>query len=103
MSPVIADSQFQTIADPISNLDRCHRCNAPRSAHGIDWECPPGIASGRKRSVMLVGFAALVALPGIALLNVSSQTRMSLGTLTASAALAVLTLLVCALSVTGRR
>lgn len=103
MSPVIADPKFQTTAEYISNLDRCHRCSAPRSAHGIDWTCPPAMSYRRKHFVLFVGFAALLALAGIALLTVTSQTSMSLGTLAATACLTGLTLLVCALSVAGRR
>lgn len=103
MSPVIADSQFQTTAEFISNLDRCNLCGAPRSTHGIDWTCSTGTSPGGKRVVLLVGLAALLALAGIAMLTASSATSMTLGTLAASACLTGLTLVVCGLSVIGRR
>jgi hypothetical protein len=103
MSPVIADSQFQTSAENISNLDRCNRCGAPRSAHGIDWTCSSDILPGSKWFVLFVGLTGVLALAGIALLTVSSKTSMTLGTLGASGCLAGLTLLVCGLILAGRR
>ena len=103
MTGMIADSQFQTTAERVSNLDRCNACGTPRSAHGIDWTCPAGTSHQTRRFGLLAGFAAILALPGIAVLTASSQTSMTPGTLAASACLVALTLLVCGLSVVIRR
>jgi MYXO-CTERM domain-containing protein len=103
MSPVIADQKFETTAGRISNLDRCNLCGSPRSAHGIDWSCSSDRSDGGKRFILFIGFAALLALAGIALLTVSSQTSMTAGTLAATACLTGITLLVCGLSISGRR
>lgn len=103
MSPMIADSQFQVETRHLSNLDRCNLCGGPRSAHGIDWTCSPGVSASRARSVLLVVAAGLLALAGVGLLTVTSATEMTLGTLGASACLAGLTLLVCCAAIAGRR
>ena len=103
MSPVTAGQQFQTTTQRISNLDRCNVCHAPRSVHGTDWSCPAAPSIGKKRIVLFACFATLLALAGIALLTASSQTTTTRGTLAASACLTGITLLVCALSIAGRR
>ncbi len=103
MSPVIADQKFETTAGHISNLDRCNLCGSPRSAHGVNWNCGPDSSDGGKRFVLVLGLAALLALAGIALLTVSSQTSMTAGTLVATACLTGITLLAFGLSVAGRR
>jgi hypothetical protein len=40
-SPADTEEQFEIFGEHPSNLDRCNRCGAPRSAHGPDLECPP--------------------------------------------------------------
>jgi len=40
-SPASVEPQFHGIYDIQSNHDRCTRCGSPRSAHGIEWSCPP--------------------------------------------------------------
>jgi hypothetical protein len=103
MSPVITGAQFRTSVENSSNLDRCNRCGAPRSAHDIDRTCPSSISHGRKWFALFVGLVGLLTLAGIALLTVSSNTSMTIGTLGASGFLAGLTLLVCGLVLAGRR
>lgn len=99
-------SQFQAAPGSpggMSNLDRCTLCGSPRSAHGINWSCPPGIVLRGRRAVALVVAAGIVALAGIGLLTASSRTATTMGSLGAAAMLAGLTVLVCCATVARRR
>jgi hypothetical protein len=50
MSATDTAGHFQSWVGQPSNLDRCDRCNAPRSVHGPDWTCP----SPRPESVSMI-------------------------------------------------
>jgi hypothetical protein len=53
--------QFQNWVGQPSNIDKCGRCQLPRSVHGADWACPE---RGRNRAlapVMMSAGAILVA------------------------------------------
>ena len=103
MSPMTADPQFQVITKVISNHDRCNVCGSPRSAHGLDWRCPPGVSPIRGHAALTVCLAGVLVLGGIAWLNVTSTTPTTAGTLAASAFLTALTLLICTLILRPRR
>jgi hypothetical protein len=103
MTSMIAETQFQTLNQRPSNHDRCKLCGAARSAHGVDWTCASGIAPSRRRFSLFIVVAGVVALAGIALLTATSMTDTTLGSLGASACLAGLTVLVCALALGGRQ
>jgi hypothetical protein len=103
MTAMSAIPQFQTASPQLSNLDRCNRCGAARSAHGVDWTCPQAVSVSKTRLAVLVAAAGLLALAGVAVLTVTSTTETNLGTLGASACLAGLTLLVCGAALVGRR
>jgi hypothetical protein len=103
MIPVIAGPKFQVVAEPISNHDRCNVCGSPRSVHGFDWSCPPGIAPGRRFFAPFVCLTGLLILGGIAWLTATSAASTTAGTLAASGFLAGLTLLVCGLCLVSRR
>jgi hypothetical protein len=87
----------------LSNLDRCTWCGTPRSAHGMNWSCPPGLTLRGRRAIAVVIIGGLLALTGIALLTATSATATTLGTLGAAACLAGLTVLVCCATVARRR
>jgi len=61
MSSTKTAGQFQTWVGQPSNIDKCGRCQMPRSVHGPDWMCP---SRGRNRAlapVMMSTGAILVA------------------------------------------
>ena len=87
----------------MSNLDRCNWCGSPRSVHGIDWSCPSRAAGRGRHSVALTTATGLLALAGVALLTVSSQTALTAGTLGASGVLAALVVLICGVTIARRR
>jgi VIT1/CCC1 family predicted Fe2+/Mn2+ transporter len=103
MSPMSAIQQFQGVPRQLSNLDRCNRCGDPRSAHGLDWSCPAGVSPGSRRVLAFVLAAGLLTLAGVVLLAITSTTSTSLGSLAASVCLTGLTLLVCGVTIAGRR
>jgi hypothetical protein len=61
MSPTDVDQQFQTFGSGVSNLDRCNRCGAPRSAHGADWTCPPAFSRGASAVPLITGSLLVLA------------------------------------------
>jgi hypothetical protein len=95
--------QFQIAIRRLSNLDRCNRCGAARSAHGMDWACPQAVSVSHARLVLLVVVAGLLALVGVAVLALTSTTETNPGSLGASGCLAALTVLVCSAAFVGRR
>jgi hypothetical protein len=95
--------QFQARLGGMSNLDRCNWCGSPRSVHGIDWSCPSRAVGRGKHPVAFIAATGLVALAGVVLLTISSQTALTTGTLGASVVLAGLVVLICAVTIAGRR
>jgi hypothetical protein len=94
---MIADQHFATSGRSISNLDPCNLCGCPRSAHGIDWTCPPRPFEGRSspgRDIAVTVLGGLLALALIIWVTVTSATKTSIGTLAASALLAAAALVV---------
>src|SRR5450755_4980900 len=71
--------QFQIAIRRLSNLDRCNRCGAARSAHGMDWTCPQAVSVSHARLVLLVVVAGLFALVGVAVLALTSTTETNPG------------------------
>jgi hypothetical protein len=102
-TPRSAGPQFQPGLGGISNLDRCNWCGSPRSVHGIDWSCPSRATGRGRHRVAFIATTGLLALAGVALLTVSSQTALTAGTLSASGVLAGLVVLICTLAIAGRR
>jgi hypothetical protein len=100
MSVDMAGPQFETRAGRLSNLDRCHRCGVPRSAHGADWSCPPGL-SGRGR-LPLLAIGGVLSVAGGILWGLSSSAAAAASTLSGLAFLGGLLLLITA-SVSGGR
>jgi hypothetical protein len=101
--PAIADKQFQIAGRRPSNLDRCTRCGLPRSAHGIDWTCSRSAVPDPTRVVALVVIVGVLALAGVAVLTLSSSTATTAGSIGAALCLAALLILVCGVTLTGRR
>jgi hypothetical protein len=83
-SPTRADAeqQFQTYGRHISNLDRCNRCGAPRSAHGADWGCPtrPGHATAAVSLILgfLLAFGSLIVQIAARAYHTTAQTTATL-------------------------
>jgi hypothetical protein len=102
-SPVLADRQFQTTARRPSNLDRCTRCGLPRAAHGVDWTCTRSTAPDPTRLVAIVVAVGIAALTGVALLTLTSTTAGTTGSIGAALLLAALVVLICGITLTGRR
>ena len=96
MSPTIVDPQFQICTGHLSNLDRCNRCGAQRSAHGADWTCPPRLSSRSGLVLLLVG--GLLSVLGGVLWAVSGP---DLNMLAAVALPGGLTLLICGVFIAG--
>lgn len=92
ISPTDADQQFQTFGGGVSNLDRCNRCGAPRSAHGADWTCPPALSRGASAAPLITGI--LLVLAGAALWAAGSTETKAGATLLSIAILVGVTLLV---------
>jgi hypothetical protein len=98
-----SDTQFQVTQREITSMDRCNLCGAPRSAHGIDWTCSPGIAVRNAQIITAVTTAGLLAIGGVVILTVTSTTGTSPGSLGAAIVLAALTVLICGAEVIYRR
>jgi hypothetical protein len=60
MSSLGAAHRFQRWVGQPSNIDKCERCQEPRSVHGPDWTCPSAptgrlaTAAGVTGAVLLV-------------------------------------------------
>jgi hypothetical protein len=54
-----APRQFQEWTGHPSNIDKCARCQLPRSVHGADWSCPPALP-GRLPAVLLAAGVVLM-------------------------------------------
>ena len=103
---MIADQHFATSGRSISNLDACNLCGCPRSAHGIDWTCPPKPFEGRSSPALAIAVTVLGGLLALALIiwvTVTSASKTSIGTLAASALLAAGTLAVSGAIVSSQR
>ena len=59
-SPLAVRQQFYLSHGTVTNLDRCSKCGAPRSVHGVDWTCPAP-PTHRAALAMLYGGALLMA------------------------------------------
>jgi hypothetical protein len=57
-------TQFRTWVGQASNLDRCVRCSAPRSAHGPDWSCPAAVTRPTSAVLLITG----ILLAGVSLI-----------------------------------
>jgi hypothetical protein len=99
MSARPADAQFQHRTTQLSNLDRCNQCGFPRSAHGLDWNCPAGLPGGPRTFLLTVG--ALLAVAGGALWGLSGSAPSALNTLAAFAFPGGLILIISTLVRTG--
>jgi hypothetical protein len=55
MSRLQVAPHFQNWIGQPSSLDRCTKCSAPRSAHGVDWTCPTGLPRQRPAPYLVVG------------------------------------------------
>lgn len=98
-SPADVERQFQTSGRP-TNLDRCTRCGAPRSAHGPDWSCPAGAPHNAPAIPLILG--GLLTLSGVILwVTVGANLKSGWATLGTIALLSGLTLLV--MGITLRR
>ena len=68
-SPLAVTPQFDTSHGRVTNLDRCHKCGAPRAVHGADWTCPAP-PTHKSALTMLYG-GALLMVAGLVLRFVS--------------------------------
>jgi hypothetical protein len=68
-SPFAVARQFDTSHGRMTNLDRCHKCGAPRAVHGADWSCPAP-PTHRAALAMLCG-GVLLMVAGLVLRFVS--------------------------------
>ena len=101
---MVSDSPRFRPATPLpSNLDRCTRCGAPRSAHDADWSCPSAARPGRGTLTLFVAAAGVIAVLGGALWALASAANINLSSFAAFVFLAGLTLLVAGVTVAGRR
>jgi hypothetical protein len=87
----------------LSNWDRCNWCGMPRSSHGINWSCPSANTTRSTHFALFVGVAGALAVIGIGLLAVTSQTRSTLGSVGAAVLLAGLVTLICTGTIVSRR
>jgi hypothetical protein len=102
MSATDTAGHFQSWVGQPSNLDRCDRCNAPRSVHGPDWTCP----SPRSESVSMIPLVLglnLVLAAIIARLVVGSAADQGQAMLMADAFMAGVVLSVVGVTGIGRR
>jgi len=72
-SPTSVQPQFQTW-DSISNVDRCNKCGAPRSAHGPDWTCLRWNPDRLSKALYFIG--GLLALIGVMFATSSGSTAL---------------------------
>ena len=99
-SPAAVEQKFQNSGNP-TNLDRCTRCGAPRSAHGPDWNCPAG--APHSASTIPLALGGLLTLSGLILLvTVGANLWTALGTLGVIAILSGLTLLIAGVALRRR-
>jgi hypothetical protein len=61
MSSIGAAHRFQRWVAQPSNIDKCERCQLPRSVHGPDWTCPPALHSRLATASWIAGSVLLVA------------------------------------------
>jgi uncharacterized integral membrane protein len=101
--PVRYGPQFQSGPGGPANWDRCNWCGTPRSTHGADWSCASTGTSQRSRFLWSVIVAGVLALIGVVLLTLTSQTKSSLGTLGAAGLLSGLVVLICTGTIVTRR
>jgi hypothetical protein len=66
MSSTQTAGQFQRWVGQPSNIDKCARCQLPRSVHGPDWTCP---ARGRNRALapVMMSAGAILVVAGFVL------------------------------------
>ncbi len=99
MSLTHTEPQFERFTAYPSNLDRCNRCGAPRSAHGVDWGCAIEL-SGRAH-VALFAIGGLLGVAGGALWMFSGGTSTALATLGVLGFLIGLTLTIAGVMIAG--
>lgn len=97
-----APQQFQRWTAQPSNVDKCGRCQMPRSVHGNDWSCPPALP--HRLPALMLAAGTLLALAGIvARLVVGSATPPAGATLMADAFLAGVVLMVAGVVTGGKQ
>jgi hypothetical protein len=99
---MVSGPRFQSVTSHPSNLERCHLCGTPRSAHGPDWTCPDEVP-GRLHLALFVTGAVVLAVLGGASWALASSADITLSSFAAFACLAGLTLSVGGVTVLGRR
>jgi hypothetical protein len=50
-----ASQQFRRWAAQPSNVDKCARCQMPRSVHGADWACPSALPHRVSTALLMAG------------------------------------------------
>jgi hypothetical protein len=68
-SPFAVAPQFDTAYGRMTNLDRCHKCGAPRAVHGADWSCPA--PPTHRAALAMLCSGALLMIAGLMLRVVS--------------------------------
>jgi hypothetical protein len=56
-----APRQFQRWTAQPSNIDKCARCQLPRSVHGADWSCPSALPRRVPSALLAAGVVLIVA------------------------------------------
>ncbi len=66
MSSTRIARQFQSWVGQPSNIDKCGRCQLPRSVHGPDWTCP---SRRRHRAIapVMLSVGAMLIVAGVVL------------------------------------
>jgi hypothetical protein len=77
MSSIISAARFQRWTGQTSNVDKCERCQLPRSVHGPDWTCPAGLP--RRVPDLLLAAGVVLVLTAIIVAAVQPSQHALLG------------------------
>jgi hypothetical protein len=102
MSSLGAAHRFQRWVGQPSNIDKCERCQLPRSVHGPDWTCPSAPPARLATAAWAVGVVLLVT--GVVLRVLAGPgVQQGHAMLMADAVLAGITLIATGVLLSGRR
>ena len=101
MSSTQAAGQFRSWVGQPSNIDKCARCQQPRSIHGPDWTCPSMAPHRTVASIMMIT-GAVLAVAGILLRVTVSGADQQQATLMADGFLLGFLLLATGFTLLGR-
>lgn len=101
MSTTRTARQFQSWVGQPSNIDKCARCQLPRSVHGPDWTCP---SRGRNRALapVMMTVGAILIVTGVVLRLIAPAAAQSQAMTMADAVVLGILLMVAGFVLLGR-